>query len=157
MDLDPNDEHRWSGRTMIKLIDLRKRIANYFAPKTAHIEILDDESGINFIRVDNGDATFQMYEYWSKPSYLDIINDVFNMSDSPITDISFVETIAWTQDERSAAVDEICKAHNISREEFWDHTHPDREKTGYWGDYQKWLLENSAISLVRVGDFGSKR
>jgi hypothetical protein len=147
--VDPQDSDRWSGQRMILVGDLRARLTEFFRPRKVVVEFLDDNSGLDFIRVDNGDRTFQLYEYWSRPSYLDLLNQVFTTpGDPPIVDIEFVETIAWTNEEREAALREICERHNVPLETFFQqHTSP------AWEEYERWLFENGPISLIRVGDF----
>jgi hypothetical protein len=58
--VDPENTERWSGREMILVCDLRTRIEEHFAPRSVTVELFEDQSGINFIRVDNGDGTFQI-------------------------------------------------------------------------------------------------
>lgn len=160
--VDPSDSERWSGRKMIKVCDLRRKLADHFAPRAVTVEFFDDESGLNFIKVDNGDSTFQLYEYWSRPSYLDILNEVFRSRDEPpVTDLAIPETIVWSERERIDAVASIIGRHGLKKEDFWKDHEPDDDRYGAWksarDEYERWLFEQTAISLVREGDFGSRR
>jgi hypothetical protein len=60
--VDPTDARKWSGRKMIKVCDFKFRISEHFAPSIVTVQFFEDESGLNFIKVDNGDSTFQLYE-----------------------------------------------------------------------------------------------
>lgn len=161
--VDPSDSERWSGRKMIKVCDFRRRIADHFAPSVITIEFFDDESGLNFIKVDNDDSTFQLYEYWSKPSHLDVINEVFRKLGEPlITDLVIPEaTIFWTDKERDETIAAIIDRHGLSIEELWKSYEPGHESHDKWkaarDEYDRWFFEQKAISLVREGDFGSRR
>jgi hypothetical protein len=150
MKVDPNDKNRWSGKKMIKMGDFRRRIEAFFAPCQVVIEFDEDWSGLDFIRVDEGYGIFQLYTYWSKPSYLDLITEIFGRTgEERINDLKLVDTNVWTEEERQKAVYEICLKYGIEVEQFWkqrDHIS--------WADYQEWLDNQTPVSLIREGDFG---
>jgi len=157
MDIDDRDDQRWSGQQMILVGDLRKKLVEFFAPLETNVEFYDDDSGLNFIRVKNGDGTFQLYDYWSKPTYIDLLNDVFP-GDEPIIEIQIIdETILWTHEERDIAVKNICVDLGIEKEKFWDHGDHSTSRLNAYHAYERWLFENNPISLIREGDFGSRR
>lgn len=157
MDIDDRDDQRWSGRQMILVGDLKKKIVEYFHPLDTVVEYFDDNSGLNFIRVKNGDGTFQLYDYWSKPTYIDLLNEVFP-GDEPIIEIQIIEdTILWTSEERTAVVERICIDFEIDNELFWNHKDDSASRLKAWSAYENWLFENNPISLIREGDFGARR
>lgn len=150
MKVDPNDKDRWSGKKMIKIGGFRRRIEEFFAPSQVVIEFYEDWSGLDFIRVDEGEGIFQFYTYWSKPSYLDLITEIFGQAgEERIKDLKLVDANVWTDEERQKAVVEICLKYGIDVEQFWkQHDHIS------WLEYQKWLDDQTPVSLIREGDFG---
>lgn len=153
----------WSGRHVINVGDFKLKIEEHFAAKSVTIEFYENESGVHFIKVDNGDSTFQLYERWSKPSYIDLANDLFRGSDEPqITGLSISEatTITWISKERDDAVAEICNRHSISTEDFWEsltgEVADDDPSKAASDEYHEWLFDHEPISLVHEGDLGSR-
>jgi len=164
MDIDPRDNERWSGRLMIKICDFREIIASHFAPRTVEIKFFEDLSGLENIKVNNGDRTFQLYDYWSYPSYIDLFNEIFVNSEKPIIDIEIVETLLWSAEERDQFVTSTCKEFRIDEGAFWKFYENQSTKESASKDvkqatnrYEKWINEQYPIGLIRKGDFGSNR
>lgn len=160
--IDPQDSERWSGRSLIKVCDLRARIVRHFAPRPVTVHLFDDGSGIEFIKVDNDDDTFDLFELWSKPSYIEVLNEVFTSpNEPPIVDISVPDTGPWAKDgETVEAVNGICQRHGLARELFPQSLTAGHEMYERWilsrADYEDWLLQQTLVSLVRAGNSGSR-
>jgi len=153
MKVDPNDKNRWSGKKMIRMGDFLRKIEAFFASSRVVIEFHEDWSGLDFIRVDEGDGIFQFYTYWSKPSYLDLITEIFRQAgEERINDLKLVDTNVWTEAERQKAVINICLKYGIEVEQFWKQ--PDHNP---WEEYQKWVEDQIPVSLIRGADFGGNQ
>ena len=162
--VDPRDAERWSGRRIITVENLRRRLEEYFAPLSVDLRIFEDNSGIDKIVVDNKDGTYQLYSYWSRPSYIDLINEILHYgSEKPIVDIQMIEEILWTEEDRDEFIANLCKKYSITESEFWDayrNGSEGRKKLSKNVNsaclvYDKWILDQTPISLVHKGDFGA--
>lgn len=77
MGVDERDKERIAATKFISVENFIKCIQEYFAPRKTEVRFFEDFSGLQYIRVDNGDGTFAVYEYWTKPTYIDILNKIF--------------------------------------------------------------------------------
>ena len=159
--VDPENSERWSGRKMIKAGDFKRKLAEYFAPRAVTVHFFEDESGLDFIKIDNGDLTFELYEYWSKPSYFDLIHKVFlKPGEPPVTDLVIPQALVTTDAERDEMVTEMCLRRGISKEFFWSKIgdpQGDAAIIAAKSEYDEWWFDQSPLALVCDGDFGSRR
>ena len=115
---------------MIQVRDLRRKIDDHFAPRPVFVAICKDAGTIQYIRVDNDDDTREFYFLNSKPSFVDVLNDMLREEGDPvIVEVSTpdMRVAMWTDEERQAAIEEVCSHPDLLVEMFWETMDPDHK------------------------------
>lgn len=144
--LNEEEVHKTPGNRVILVEKFIEKIRKYFSPKKVEIEFFEDMSGIDFIMVYNTDDTFQLYSYHTKPSYIDLINKIFEDKEGQrITDIDIItDSYIVPQKEIDNKSKEIKAKYNFPEDSYpakWE----DKEAVEEW---EEWLKGKMAISLI---------
>ena len=147
------------GRRGVLVEDFIAVFEKHFEPKKVKFDfwIEDDEDdavdcSIRHLRVYNDDNTFQLYDHDSKPSIIDLMNDIFGMEDeSPIVNYEFGDSII-TMEESNEKHDEIIKKYDLPKESYaavWKDKADDDENCRLaWKEWGKWLWNKTSIFFL---------
>ena len=150
---DIRDSERYSGKRVSSVDDFVAKIHRHFAPRPVVLEFFEDWSGIEFIRVENGDGTFELYEFYTKPTQMDLINEIFgDRGGTPITDVEVRDMYLVTANERHAKLREICVRYGFPDDSYpakWEELSEDKTKiAAAFEEWSNWLDGKRPVSLI---------
>ncbi len=60
--------------------DFRAKIEKLFSPRRISVELLEDGSGVDWIKVHNENETFDLFDFHTKPSAMDIVSKALGLN-----------------------------------------------------------------------------
>lgn len=151
--MDETDVERIAGKRVILVEDFVARIKGYFNPRRVEIEFYDDWSGVNYIKVHNDDTTFELYDFYTRPTYLDLVNKVFgDPRDAPIKDLQIRDGYFISGQEEKKKHDEVRKKYNLPEDSFAGQWHErgenDESFRRAWEEWISWLNGKQVIAFI---------
>lgn len=151
--LDENSSDRVSGSRVILLEDFLAKIEEYFGVRKTEVEFYEDWSGIDYIKVQNDDKTFELYTYDTRPSHIDLINKLFRNEGSPhIENVELKESFIISERERSQKHDEIKAKYNLPKDSYsgqWnDRASEDENCKKAWAEWDTWWNGKQCVFLI---------
>lgn len=105
-------------RRVILVGDLVARVQSYFAPRLTEVEFYEDWSGVDYIRVQNPDGTFELFQHETSPSAEELILQV--LAAANITGVTGFEVAVdrhvMSERERAAKQSEIARKYGLSED-----------------------------------------
>lgn len=153
LDLNELDDERFPGKRVILLENFTKHIYNYFRPRKVEIEFHEDWSGVEYIKIENNDDTFEYYSFYTRPTVMNLINDIFRrQGDSEIKGIELREEWIISAEERHKKLEEICLKHEYPKYSYpakWMEISDDLEKYNKaYKEWDEWL--NSKLPVIFI-------
>ena len=135
------------GTKAVIFKNFRKRVIDYFRPRKTLLEFYNDGSGIDFIRISNADNTFDLYNYNTRPSHYDLINQLFPFPGKRVKGVVLSETAVVTQEQMDRALERIRASCGLSGDcaANWKGPKAQMERAGK--AWERWLRNNSIVAF----------
>lgn len=151
--LEDIDAERVPGKRVIIIEDFIATIQAYFSPRKVEVRFYEDWGEIEYVKVLNNDRTFELYSYFTKPTYIDLINTVFGLPDCPpIIDIKLYEHYFASEEEIARKHDEIRVKfklpENSSGYEWRQQANGKNEFQWAIDEYMAWLESTQGLAFV---------
>ncbi|WP_053078813.1 toll/interleukin-1 receptor domain-containing protein [Bacillus wiedmannii] len=148
LEVDEQDDRRTSGETCLIQKDFHNKIEEYFKPKKAQIKFYEDLSGIDYLKVDGENGMFSLYSYWTKPTHIVKLDEIFRVEGKKLKDIEHLEEYVYFDSERDDVIDSIKAKYSLPSDiypgqwtEFGD------KGQSAWDEWIEWHEERRVISL----------
>ena len=149
LNVDKTDNRRISGKHCIIEKDFRKKIVEYFNPNCVTVKYFEDLSGIDFIKVEIRNDIFTLYSHWTKPTHIELLNDIFKINEEKISEIEFLDEYVYLDEERETVFRNICEKFSFPLDSYpgqW----PELNENGKtaWNEWINWIEERRVIALT---------
>lgn len=146
--IDKRDNQRISGEECILEKDFKGKIINFFLPNKVNVEYYEDLSGIDYIKVDKGNDLFSLYTYDTKPTHLELLNEIFPSEKGQLDEINFIDQYVVTEEEKTRFLKSLQSKYQLPQESYpgkWPEEHEDGVKA--YREWECFLFEAMPISL----------
>lgn len=147
--VDKNDNRRVTGQYCILEKDFKKTIKNYFASQSVIVKYYEDLSGIDYIKVDLGNDMFTLYSFWTKPTHIEVLNNIFKQDSKELISIEIMDDLIYLDKEKDDFFSNLLEKFSLPKDSYpgqWEELNENGLEA--YNEWHNWLEERRPISLI---------
>lgn len=151
--LQGRSEGEFPGKRVMLAETFIAHIRDHFHPRAVEVKFWEDSSGVEYVRVENGGGTFELFTEYTEPTLSELIEVVFSREpDYGVEGVAMREAYIVTEQGRRKKLREICIRYGFPENSIpalWRAIGRDGEKVERaLEEWNHWLQGKCPISLI---------